>query len=127
MRLANAPSPSSRNFELKTVDGTANPYLVLAAVLASGSEGIATAKELTIKDCGGAKSAAQLGERGRKELGIKERLPLTWEEARLKFEKSSIVEKVFGEEFKRAYLNVNKVGCIIRASVRYLIVYPNRL
>ena len=113
MRLANAHSPSSRNFELKTVDGTANPYLVLAAVLASGSEGIATAKELTIKECGGQESAAQLGEKGREALGIRERLPLSWEEARLKFEKSSFVEKVFGEEFKTKFLNVNKVGCII--------------
>jgi len=126
MRLANAHSPSSRNFELKTVDGTANPYLALAAVLASGSEGIATAKELTIKECGGEKSAAQLGEKGREELGIKERLPLSWEEARLKFGKSSIVERAFGEEFKRAYLNVNKVGCIICVLVRYLIIYSNR-
>ena len=110
MRLCNASSPSSRNFELKTVDGTANPYLVLAAVLASGSEGIATAKELTIKECGGEKTAAQLGEKGRGELGIRERLPLTCEQARLKFEKSSIVGSVFGEEFKRTYLNANKVG-----------------
>ncbi|KIM42454.1 hypothetical protein M413DRAFT_444874 [Hebeloma cylindrosporum] len=108
MRLCNAPSPSSRNFELKTLDGTANPYLALAAVLASGSEGIASAKELTIKECGGEKTAAQLGQKGREELGIRERLPLTWEEARLKFKESTIMERAFGKEFKRTYLNVNK-------------------
>jgi glutamine synthetase len=111
MRLCNASSPLSRNFELKTLDGTANPYLALAAVLGSGLEGISNEKELTIKECGGDKSAAQLGEEGRERLGIKERLPLTWEEARLKFEKSTIVDSVFGEDFKRKYLNVNKV-CI---------------
>lgn len=122
MRLCNAPSPSSRNFELKTVDGTANPYLALAAVLASGAEGIATAKELTIKECRGEKTAAQLDEKGREALGISARLPLSWEEARLNFEKSSIVERVFGEEFKRTYLNVNKVGCIICVLVRYLMI-----
>jgi len=110
MRLCNASSPHSRNFELKTLDGTANPYLALAAVLGSGLEGIVNEKVLSIKECGGEKSAAQLGEKGREELGIRERLPLTWEEARLKFEKSTIVENVFGEDFKRKYLNVNKVG-----------------
>ena len=110
MRLCNASSPLSRNFELKTLDGTANPYLALAAVLGSGLDGIVNDKELSIKECGGEKSAAQLGEKGRDELGIRDRLPLTWEEARLKFEKSTIVERVFGEDFKRKYLSVNKVG-----------------
>jgi glutamine synthetase len=76
--------------------------------LGSGLEGIVNEKELLIKECGGEKSAAQLGEKGREELGIRERLPLTWEEARLKFEKSKIVENVFGEDFKRKYLNVNR-------------------
>jgi len=82
MRLCNASSPLSRNFELKTLDGTANPYLALAAVLGSGLEGIVNEKELLIKECGGEKSAVQLGEKGREELGIR--------------------------DFKRKYLNVNR-------------------
>lgn len=109
IRLCNASSPSSRNFELKTLDGTANPYLAMAAVLGSGLEGVLEGKELTLQDCKGEKSAALLGEQGRKELGINDRLPLSWEEARAKFEKSDLVEAVFGKEFREKYLNVNKV------------------
>ncbi|KAF8908595.1 hypothetical protein CPB84DRAFT_1703615 [Gymnopilus junonius] len=109
IRLCNASSPSSRNFELKTLDGTANPYLAIAAVLGAGLEGILEEKQLTIQNCKGEKSAALLGDQGRKVLGISERLPLSWEEARAKFEKSELVEGVFGKEFKEKYLSVNKV------------------
>ncbi|KAF8954897.1 hypothetical protein BDZ97DRAFT_1862383 [Flammula alnicola] len=108
IRLCNATSPSSRNFELKTLDGTANPYLALAAVLGAGLSGVLLSKELTIKDCSGGKSAALLGESGRAELGIRQRMPLSWEEARAKFEKSVIVDSVFGMDFKTKYLSVNK-------------------
>jgi glutamine synthetase len=108
IRLCNASSPSSRNFELKTLDGTANPYLALAAVLGAGLEGVIESKELVIKNCNGENSAAMLGEKGRAELGITERLPLNWEEARSKFESSSLVDNVFGKEFKAKFLSVNK-------------------
>jgi glutamine synthetase len=109
LRLCNAYSPSSRNFELKTLDGTANPYLALAGVLGAGFEGILESKELTIQDCSGSKPAALMGEKGRAELGIKERFPLTWEDARVKFEKSGMVDSLFGSDFKTKYLSVNKV------------------
>ncbi|KAF9482735.1 glutamine synthetase/guanido kinase [Pholiota conissans] len=108
VRLCNASSPSSRNFELKTLDGTANPYLALAGVLGAGLAGVLTSKELEIKDCAGEKSAAQLSEEGRKALGITARMPLTWEEARTKFAKSVIVDSVFGEDFKAKFLSANK-------------------
>ena len=110
LRLCNAHSPSSRNFEFKTLDGTANPYLALAGMLGAGFEGILESKELTIHDCSGSKSAALIGEKGRAELGIKERFPLTWEDARLKFEQSVIVDSLFGSDFKKKYLSVNKVS-----------------
>ena len=110
IRLCNASSPSSRNFELKTLDGTANPYLALAGILGAGFEGILESKELTIQDCSAGKSAALMGEKDRKELGITGRFPLSWEEARFKFEKSVIVDSLFGSDFKAKYLSVNKVA-----------------
>ncbi|KAF8799777.1 hypothetical protein BYT27DRAFT_7201038 [Phlegmacium glaucopus] len=109
LRLCNTQSPSSRNLELKTIDGTANPYLALAGVLGAGFGGIVESKELTMQDCNGGQSAASLGEKGRAELGIKERFPLTWEDARLKFEKSVIVDSLFGSDFKAKYLSTNTV------------------
>ena len=108
VRLCNAHSPSSRNFELKTLDGTANPYLVLAGVLMAGVNGIVESKELTIQDCNKL-SPALLGEEGRAKLGIKERLPLSRADACSRFEESAEVDRIFGNEFKRTYLSVQKV------------------
>lgn len=108
VRLCNPHSPSSRNFELKTLDGTANPYLALAGVLMAGLSGIDELKELTMKDCSGDVTPALLGEEGRAKLGIKERFPLNWEDACSKFEESAIVDSFFGEEFKRKYLSIQK-------------------
>ncbi len=111
IRLCNAFSPSSRNFEVKCHDGTANPYLAVAGFLSAGFEGIVKGKECEIKDCGLEieLSAALLGDRGRQALGIKDRMPLTWEEARSKFEASDLIDKEFGKVFKAKYLSVNKV------------------
>ena len=103
VRLCNPHSPSSRNFELKTLDGTANPYLALAGILTAGLSGIVELKELTMNDCSGEASPALLGEEGRAKLGIKERFPLSWEDAYSKFEESAIVDSIFGNEFKRKY------------------------
>ncbi|KAH9477666.1 Protein fluG [Psilocybe cubensis] len=108
LRLCNASSPTSRNFELKTLDGTANPYLAIAAVLGAGLDGIEHGRELKIKECSGEKSAALLGSAGRAELGITERLPLSWKEARVNFEKSELVDEFFGAEFKTKFLAANK-------------------
>ena len=108
VRLCNAFSPPARNFELKCLDGTANPYLAIAAFLSAGTEGILEGKECQIKDCG-LEAAALLGELGRAELGITNRMPLTLEDARSSFEKSKLIDRQFGKDFKTKYLSVNKV------------------
>jgi len=108
VRLCNASSSPSRNFELKCLDGTANPYLAIAGFLSAGTEGIVEGKECEIKDCGDA-VAAVLGEPGREKLGITNRMPLTWKDARSSFEKSELVDRRFGKDFKTKYLSVNKV------------------
>jgi glutamine synthetase len=108
VRLCNATAPESRNFEVKAIDGTANPYLALAALLGAGHHGIHSGTELTIKDCVGP-SAAQRGEDGRKALGITERMPLTWEEARGKLQGSVVMNGIFGRGVVEKYLSVNAV------------------
>lgn len=80
----------------------------MAAVLGAGLEGIENGKELKIKECSGEKSAALLASEGRAALGITERLPLSWTEARVNFEKSELVDALFGADFKKKYLAVNK-------------------
>ena len=108
VRLCNPHSPSSRNFELKTLDGTANPYLALAGVLGAGLNGIVESKELAMQDCSGDVIPALLSEEERAKLGIRERFPLSWEDACSKFEESAIVDSLFGNNFKRKFLSLQK-------------------
>ncbi|PCH36913.1 glutamine synthetase/guanido kinase [Wolfiporia cocos MD-104 SS10] len=54
----------AHHFELKTVDGTANPHLVLAGVLATGMRGVGERALLTTGDCG--KAAAEMSEEERR-------------------------------------------------------------
>jgi glutamine synthetase len=110
MRITNFSSPSSRNFEMRVIDGTANPYLALAGVLGAGLAGIRDKVELKIQNCG-QKSAAGMTEEERKALGITQRMPLNWEESRHRFQESKFMkEEIFGEEFVEKYLSVNKVS-----------------
>jgi glutamine synthetase len=109
IRLCNPTEPASRNFEIKTLDGTANPYYALAAILGAGAVGVNEGRELQLGDCNGL-SAAGRGEEGRKALGITQRMPLSWQEARENLRKSEVVKSVLGEGVVDAYLRVNKVG-----------------
>ncbi|KAJ7142135.1 hypothetical protein C8R43DRAFT_892199 [Mycena crocata] len=106
VRLCDATAPSSRRFEVKSIDGCANPYLALAALLGAGCHGIRSRSPLTIKDCVGP-SAAQRGDEGRKALGISDRMPLNWHEARERMKGNAVMMDVFGEAFIEKYLSVS--------------------
>lgn len=67
------------HWELKCMDGLANPYLALGAVLGVGLQGVLDKEPLTMKDC--LKDPAHLTKRERDKLGISERLPRSIEEA----------------------------------------------
>jgi len=109
IRLSNATSPSSRNFEMRFVDGTANPYLVLAGILGAGLHGIKNQAELTVQDCPGPMTAAQMTEDARGKLGITQRMSLTWEESRQKLSENKLLtETILGQELTEKYLSVNK-------------------
>ncbi|KIJ35489.1 hypothetical protein M422DRAFT_34638, partial [Sphaerobolus stellatus SS14] len=108
IRLVNATAPTSRRFEMRFVDGTANPHLALAAILAAGLDGVKNKLPLNIRDCPGPVSAAQMSEEERHALGIWKRLPLSWEEARSNFRQDEILRDFFGREFVEKYLSVNK-------------------
>jgi glutamine synthetase len=108
IRLTNAASPASRNFEAKFVDGTANPYLALAAVFAGGLIGLREMMALRMGDCQ-AKSAAAMTAPERQALGITERMPLSLDEARKNLEQDSVLCDVLGKDLVEKYLSVNKV------------------
>ncbi|KAJ6576450.1 hypothetical protein DFH09DRAFT_1078059 [Mycena vulgaris] len=107
IRLCNALSPASRNFEVRCVDGAANPYFALASILGAGLHGVRTSAALAMKDCVGP-SPARRGEDGRKALGISERMPLNWEDAIEKLSQSAVMADVFGKGVVEKYLKVNE-------------------
>ncbi|CAE6522510.1 unnamed protein product [Rhizoctonia solani] len=61
------------NVEIKCFDGTANPYLGLAAVLGAAFTGLATEKVLEMRNCVGV--AASLTEQERDDMRITTRMP----------------------------------------------------
>ncbi|KAJ8595711.1 glutamine synthetase/guanido kinase [Rhizopogon salebrosus TDB-379] len=72
--------PSGNHFEVKCVDGTSSPYLALSGLLGAGVLGIQSQSPLIEKDCRA--PAATMTEAEREAVGVKRRLPRTWEEAR---------------------------------------------
>ncbi|KAK0217899.1 hypothetical protein IW262DRAFT_1298493 [Armillaria fumosa] len=94
----------SRNFELRFLDGTCNPYLALVLIF-SGLDGVVNQEPLNIKDCPGLLTAAQMDENERLEHGINKRMPLTWDEATA-FQSDVFVEKTFGKNTIVKYLSV---------------------
>lgn len=67
------------HFEMKCMDGLANPYLALAAILGAGLQSVEDKKPLTMKDC--LDDPASLSAEKRKEFGIKDNFPKGIEEA----------------------------------------------
>ena len=103
---------------MKCIDGTSNPYLAFAGLIAAGVEGgVKTSRVLEVGDCSAngefGKTAAEMGEEERVRGGITERLPLSWEEARAAFRDDGVLTEAFGEAFVRGYLNVNKVHTFV--------------
>ena len=62
---------SGSHFEIKCMDGLANPYLALAAIFGAGMLGVQNQEELRMKDVQG--DPSKKSEEERRELGIEER------------------------------------------------------
>ncbi|KAL0958312.1 hypothetical protein HGRIS_000457 [Hohenbuehelia grisea] len=117
IRLANATSPSSRNFEVRPLDGTANPYLALAGLLGIGVQGIKERRPLTIKDCGDVYTAARISADDRRGLGITQRMALSLEEARENFQADQELRSVLGENLVSVFIKTNEVRVLSIAAV----------
>lgn len=97
------------HFEVRFVDGTASPYLVLASILGVGTEAIIANTLLQSGDCG--TPVALMQEDEKKALGVENagRLPPTLEQARKNLAHDGALRTVFGDDFIDKYNAVNTV------------------
>jgi glutamine synthetase type III len=91
--------PDAGRFELRLADGAANPYLLQAAVLAAGLDGIGNQRDP------GKRLDINMYTESHKAGGAK-RLPLNLLDALRALEKSAVIKAAFGEETLAAYLNL---------------------
>ncbi|PSR77454.1 hypothetical protein PHLCEN_2v7885 [Hermanssonia centrifuga] len=99
------------HFEVRFIDGTANPHLVLAGLVGAGAHAVKERALLTSGDCA-AKPVAQMAEEEREALGVQAvgRLPASIEQARKNLGADKELTAVLGEEFVARYLGTNAVS-----------------
>jgi glutamine synthetase len=84
----------SHRWEFRALDGFANMYLAMGAIVAAGLEGVKDSRKMAMKDCD--VNPARVGEEERRKYGIEMRLPGTIEEALKVLEGDELFKSVFG-------------------------------
>jgi glutamine synthetase len=78
-------------WEIRCLDGFANPYLALSALLAAGLNGVESKKQMITKDC--TLNPAHLTETQLDELGITEKMPSSLEQSLQELEKDDVLRR----------------------------------
>ena len=99
--------PGGQHFEVRSVDGTANPHVALATLLGLGLIGIEKGSELRIEEVDD--SAVDLSAEERERKGIIGRFESTLSAARELARRDEAINYVLGKEFVQKYLSVNEV------------------
>jgi glutamine synthetase len=99
--------PGGHHFEVRSVDGTANPHIAVAALLGLGLVGIEKGLELRIEEVDD--SAVDLSAEERERKGIQGRFERTLDAARDLAREDAIISEALGKEFVQKYLSVNEV------------------
>jgi glutamine synthetase len=94
------------HWEVKVLDGLANTYLAMAAIIAAGINGIQCHENLTWRDC--VEDPATLSEDERKHLGIDEALPRDLTEAIDALRRDETLILILGHEAVERYIAVKK-------------------
>ena len=94
------------HFEIRCVDGLSNLYLVLAAVIGVGLQGILDKEPLIMKDCRG--DPSKLTTKEREELGIREQFPKSISEALSYLEADEQLRHIVSEAAVGTYLTVKR-------------------
>ncbi|KAJ5111068.1 hypothetical protein N7532_001603 [Penicillium argentinense] len=93
-------------WEFKSVDGVANTYLAVAALLAGGYIGLNTGAKLTVEEC--TVDASSLSASERAELGIRTPLPKTLTESLEALEEDVVLWDLMGPKLVRNYIAVKR-------------------
>ena len=111
------------HFEIKCIDGTANPYLALSAILSAGMIGVKNSYPLRMKPCQGTPppyaglridEPGKMSDEARRDVGITQTLPRSVQEALVTLERDPRLVKELGEEFVRKYISVKEVSTSLR-------------
>lgn len=94
------------HWEIKCLDGLANMYLAMAAIISSGTQGVIDMSKLTWGDC--EKDPAYLSEDERKAMGIEQGLPKDLNEALKYLEDDTILTENLGQRAVTRYIEVKK-------------------
>lgn len=101
---SNFTSPSPTNFELKTVDAAANPYLALGSVISAGLDGIKRSLEL------GEPVTVDPGNLSRKQQQARgiDPLPNSLENALAHLSKDDLLKNALGLELAQAFIAIRQ-------------------
>ena len=94
------------HFEIRCVDGLSNPYLVLAAIIGAGTQGILDQEHLVMKDC--LNDPAMITAKEREELGITKKFPKSISEALHNLETDQQLRHILGNPAVETYLTVKR-------------------
>lgn len=92
------------HWEIKTIDGLANPYFVVAGILAAGTDGVVAKEKLVAKDFLG--DPAKLSGSEREKLGITKMFPTDLREALEELEKDNELGDLLNRDFLRRYIDM---------------------
>jgi glutamine synthetase len=104
IRVITEPDGQIKNFELKTVDASSNPYLALGVVIAAGIDGIIQNMELRTPI---QEDPANISESNLERLNIN-RLPSNLKEAIAELKKDKVILSALGEKLSKAYIAVKE-------------------
>lgn len=93
-------------FEIKMMDGLANPYLALSAMLAAGLDGMLTERVLFAGDC--IEPPSSMFEHERIALGIEAMMPKTLDESLAALEENEVLREGLGNSTISAYIAVKR-------------------
>lgn len=94
------------HYEFKCMDGLANPYLALGAVIGAGVRGVLDSEPLTMEDC--LDDPAKLSDDDRRSLGILRQFPRSFNEAMSSLEEDAQLRSILGDPVCDTYTAVKR-------------------